>query len=188
MVDSKKDEKKQDIKEDIKDKKKESKSKTKEKKFFSKKETSDEIKQRLELEVKEAKENLLRVVADTENYKKRVEREKEDFKKFANESIIKKLLPVIDNFERAIESKEASKESIIEGVNLVLKDILKLVKEFGVEEIEAVGKEFDPNFHQAVTYEISEDKEDMVLKEMQKGYILNNRLIRPSMVVISKKE
>lgn len=131
----------------------------------------------------------LRAMADIENLKKRFRKEKEDLGKFANESIIRELLPVVDNLQNAISFAEGANASasMLEGINLTLKMLLELLKKSGVQEIKAVEEAFDPNFHQAVMHEDTEDKKaGIVIKELQKGYLLNERLIRPSMVVVGK--
>lgn len=148
----------------------------------------------LETALKEADKNydsFLRVSAEFDNYKKRTVREMNDFRKFANESLLKDLLPVVDNLERALDSSGSEKkaDSIAAGIELTLKEILKILDRFGVKPIEALGKNFDPCFHQAVLQEETSDQADnMVLKEFQKGYMLHDRLVRPSMVVVSKAQ
>jgi molecular chaperone GrpE len=139
---------------------------------------------------KQAYDRMLRAAAEHENHKKRIERENQEFRKFANESLIKDLLPVIDNLERAVESSgtgHATGDAIVEGVKMTLKEIHKVLERFHLKPLESEGKPFDPNFHQAVLQqETAEHPENVVLKEMQKGYILHDRLIRPAMVVVSK--
>ncbi len=153
---------------------------------------SDDLEARLETALKTADKNydsFLRVSAEFDNYKKRTAREMNDFRKFANESLVKDLLPVVDNLERALASSEDNGEtdSIKEGIQLTLKEILKILDRFSVTPIDALGKNFDPCFHQAVLQEETGDQaENTVLKEFQKGYMLHDRLIRPSMVVVSK--
>jgi len=137
---------------------------------------------------KAAHDRLLRVSAEFDNYKKRTRREIDDFRKYANEALIKELLGVVDNLERAVESsKEASEDSqLLEGVNLTLKEILKIFEKFNVKPIEALEKEFDPAVHQAVLQEASENHaENTVIREFQKGYTIHDRLLRPAMVVVS---
>lgn len=155
----------------------------------------EEMESRLESLEQEAKENhdrFLRASAEFENYKKRAAREMNDFRKFANENIVKAMLPVIDNLDRAIESSgEAQKSvsSVVEGVNMTKKEILKVFEQFGVMPFESLGESFDPGFHQAVMQEESEDHPDnTVIKELQKGYMMHDRLIRPAMVIVSKKK
>ncbi len=137
-------------------------------------------------------ERFLRVTADFENYKKRMEREMNDFRKFANESLIKELLPIVDNLERALAAQHGEDEDALEGmrqgVEMTLRGLMDSLKKFGVVPVETLEKPFDPNFHQAVSQEQSERyPENTVCQELQKGYMLNDRLLRPSMVVVSKK-
>ncbi|MBW2593067.1 MAG: nucleotide exchange factor GrpE [Deltaproteobacteria bacterium] len=146
----------------------------------------------LETALKKADKNydsFLRVSAEFDNYKKRTAREMNDFRKFANESLIKDLLPVVDNLERALDSSDNDEKTdgIAAGIELTLKEILKILDRFGVKPIEALGKNFNPCFHQAVLQEETSDQADnTVLKEFQRGYMLHDRLVRPSMVVVSK--
>jgi molecular chaperone GrpE len=161
-------------------------------------ETIDSLKdmeERVESLKKEAAENhdrMLRVAAEFENYKKRAAREMNDFRKFANENFVKAMLPVIDNLDRAIESSSDDKNantSVVEGVNMTLKEILKVFEEFSVKPFESLGKTFDPSLHQAVMQQEAETyPENTVLKELQKGYMIHDRLLRPAMVVVSKKK
>lgn len=135
-------------------------------------------------------DTLLRLQAEVENTKKRLNREKEDFFKFANETLILRLLPAVDNFDRAIASVKHTEESdaIMEGVKIVLNQLHVILKDYGVEAIKALGVKFDPHMHEAVAMvETDEHPEDTVTEEIQKGYTLNGRLIRPSIVKVSKK-
>ena len=144
----------------------------------------------LEKEAKESYDRFLRVSAEFENYKKRAAREMNDFRKFANESFIKAMLPVVDNLDRAIESSsndDHAQNSVLEGVNMTLKEILKVFEQFNVKPFESLGKAFDPALHQAVMQEETDDHPDnTVLNELQKGYMMHDRLLRPAMVVVSK--
>ena len=146
--------------------------------------------QELEIASKENYDRYLRVSAEFENYQKRAAREQTEFKKFANESLIKALLPIVDDLERALESTPKGSDSvdaIRQGVSLTLENIGKVFDNFNVERIEAMGEPFDPTFHEAVMQENDADHPDnTVIREFQKGYLLNGRLIRPSMVVVSK--
>lgn len=146
------------------------------------------------LEEAEAKQNeahdrLLRATADFENQKKRSEKQMDSFRKFANESIIKELLTVTDNLERALSVSDSENEceKVFEGVNLIYKDILKVLENNNAKPIDALEKPFDPAFHQAVLQEETDEfPEGVVIKELQKGYLLHDRLVRPAMVVVSK--
>ena len=142
-----------------------------------------------EEEAKEIYDRLLRVSADFENYKKRAAREMEDYRKFANQSLLKEMLSVVDNLELAINSSndgEKPDQSLIEGLNLTLNEILKVFEKFNVKPIEARGKTFDPAFHEAVMREETDDyPENTVISEFQKGYLIHDRLLRPAMVVVA---
>ncbi len=131
----------------------------------------------------------LRLSAEFDNFKKRCARENADFKKFANETLITEILPILDNLERAIESCgdiDESNKGLIEGVDLTHKGILNVFEKFGVTRIDAVNKTFDPAYHQAVMREETDDHPgNTVINEFQKGYLLHDRLVRPSMVVVS---
>lgn len=146
----------------------------------------------LEQEAKEAHDRFLRVSAEFENYKKRAAREMEDFRKYANESFVKAVLPVVDNLDRAIESSSNdghANRSVVEGVDMTLKEILKVFDQFGVKPFESLGKAFDPSFHQAMLQEETEEHPDnIVISEFEKGYMIHDRLLRPAMVVVSKKK
>lgn len=143
-----------------------------------------------EQESRQNYERLLRVSADFENFKKRSFRETDDFRKYANELLLLELLTVVDNLERAIQSTCGENNEagcVIEGVEMTLKALLKIFERFSVKLIEAVGKPFDPNFHQAMMQESSDlYPENTIISEFQKGYMLHDRLLRPSMVVVSK--
>jgi len=162
-----------------------------------KKKKKDEAPEELHKAIAEKEESLkelnnkyLYLQADFENFKKIKAKEKQDLLKFGNEVLIKELIPVIDNLERAIEHAEKSEEGkgIIEGVRITLNEFLKVLERSGVERVDAVGKKFDPNFHEALFQEEREDMEpETVTSELQKGYTLNGRLLRPARVAVSKK-
>lgn len=162
------------------------------KKKRKKEEIIEELKQKLAESQKESeqlKERLLYQQADFENFKKLKAKEKQDALKFGNETLVKELLPVIDNLERAIEhaSKTEESRSIIEGVELTLGGFLKALEKFGVTRVEAKGKEFDPNVHEAVAQEESTEKAPgTIITELQKGYVMHGRLLRPAMVTVAK--
>lgn len=143
-----------------------------------------------EQEAKELYDRWLRLSAEVENYKKRMEKEKGELYKFANENIIKDLLPVLDNLERALEhGKESDNfKALLEGVELTHKALLTVLEKYGVSRVEALGEAFDPTSHEAVmVQEDAQRPEGEVIAQMQMGYRLHNRLIRPAMVVVSKK-
>jgi len=141
-------------------------------------------------ESKETYDRLLRVYAEFENYKKRTAREMEDFRKFANESILREILVLVDNLERAVDSSGDQSDTdscVVEGVHLTINEIKKVFEKFSVKPIDALKKPFDPNFHEAVMQEETDDHPDnIVLREFQKGYMIHDRLLRPAMVAVSK--
>ena len=127
----------------------------------------------------------LRLMADFQNFKRRTEKEKSDIYAFANEKIISELLNVIDNFERALAAGDAA-DSFYQGMEMILKQLLGVLEKAGASEIKALVEDFDPNFHNAVMTEDSAEYESgKVTEVLQKGYILNNRVIRPSMVKVA---
>lgn len=143
----------------------------------------------LEERLSEAEERSLRTAADAENFKKRLQREKEEQTRYANEAFIRDLLPVIDNLERALEHSQvgSNEGGLVEGLNMTLKGFVEALARFGCTPVEAMGKIFDPNFHEAVSQEETTNHEDnTVLRELQKGYMLKERLLRPAMVVVAK--
>ncbi len=137
-------------------------------------------------------ERVLRTTADFENYKKRAAREREEATKFANESLIKKLVTVLDNFDMALaaagtQPAEAS-QSLQTGVAMIHQQLRNVLQESGLEEVDAAGKKFDPNWHEAVSQQDSaEVPEGQVLQQLRKGYKLRDRLIRPATVVVARK-
>lgn len=142
-----------------------------------------------EQEIAETRDRLLRVSADYENYKKRSAREMEDFRKYANQSLLKEMLTVVDNLELAINSAKEEKNTdkkLIEGLNLTRNEMLRVFEKFNVKPIKARGEIFDPAFHEAVMREETDDyPENTVLSEFQKGYLIHDRLLRPAMVVVA---
>lgn len=131
----------------------------------------------------------VRSLAEIENLKKRFQKDKTELIKYANESLIKQLLTVVDNMEKAISASTDgnSVDAVREGVEMTLKGLSDILEKAGVKQVEANGRPFDPNFHEALFEKEDKDSESgTVIQELQKGYILNDRLIRPSMVVVSK--
>ena len=155
--------------------------------------TADEIANLKERAAKadEHWDRLLRQTADYENYKKRAVREKQDATKYANEALLQKLIPVVDNFEAALaaaSSSSASTESLQTGVNMIYVQLKSALADSGLEEIDATDQPFDPNFHEAVSQRESDDTpEGHVLQQLRKGYKLRDRLIRPATVIVAKK-
>jgi molecular chaperone GrpE len=133
-------------------------------------------------------DRLLRTVAEFDNYRKRIDRERRDLSEYAAADVLRELLPIIDNFERALHAPVPPEaEAVRTGVELIHKQMLDLLRKRGVKPIEALGAEFDPNFHQAVIHEISDrHREGEVMEELQRGYMLGERLLRPAMVKVAK--
>jgi molecular chaperone GrpE len=133
-------------------------------------------------------ERYMRLMAEFQNFKRRAAREKSDIHAYANEKIIGELLPVLDNFERALSTKSDDVEGYAKGMELIFTQLKTALEHAGLAEIPAMGEEFDPNVHNAVMTEDVEDIEDNhISKVLQKGYKLNDKVIRPSMVAVVRK-
>ena len=151
------------------------------------KEQTTQKEQTQKVEEEAAGIKYLRLMADFQNYKKRVEKEKGDIYAYANEKIVLDLLDVIDNFERALSHQGEDSSVILEGMNKIYKQLKGVLEKNGVEEIEAIGQEFDPTLHNAVMSEDSDKYEqNKVTLIMQKGYSLNKKVIRHTMVGVAK--
>ena len=156
---------------------------------------SEEELQELFRKAAKADENwdkYVRLTADFDNFKKRAARERTEAVKYANESLVEKLLPVLDNFEAALAAANntsgSNLESLKTGIGMIHTQLKSLLTESGLEEVDASGKPFDPNLHEAVSQQPSTDVEEgHVLQQMRKGYKLRDRLVRPAMVVVAKR-
>ncbi len=149
------------------------------------------LKAQLEEKTKQAEENydrFLRAQAELENYKKRVEREKTSLVKYGNEELIKAILPVVDNMERALDQPPGENpDGLMEGIRITRDQLLQVLEKFGVTPIAAAGVPFDPSKHEAMMQVQSADHEpNVVVSEFQKGYFLNDRLLRPAMVSVAQ--
>lgn len=140
----------------------------------------------LEEEVQDAKDRYLRTLAEMENMRRRQDRERQDLLKYASEKLLQDLLPVLDSFEKAIEAGGAEAgNAIVEGIKMVHKQLTHVLENNGLKAVEATGKPFDPNVHQAIQRIETDDlKQETVKDEFQRGYTLNGRLVRPSMVSV----
>ena len=146
--------------------------------------------QEVEIKAQENYELYTRTYAEMENIKKRGRKEREDLAKFANESLIKEILTSIDNLEKAISHahNDDNTSGLVEGLKMTLDGLMKTLEKSGLKEVEAVGKPFDPNYHEAISQQADDTiAPGHIIMELQKGYLLNGRLIRPSMVVISQE-
>lgn len=157
--------------------------------------SNEDLTAKLEASEKQSQDyydRLLRLSAEFDNYKKRTSREMREVVKYANEKLLKELLSVVDNLERAIvaaSEKKSSDDALLEGVTLTLNEMLKLLERHAVVPVKAMGEPFDPAFHQAMMQEVDNDKpENTVIRELQKGYLIHDRLLRPAMVGVSKKK
>ena len=139
-------------------------------------------------ELDEQKDKFIRLQAETDNFRKRLSREKEEFSQYANERLFKELIPIFDNFERALEDPSNEIKSLKEGLDMILKQFSTFLEKEKVEPIKAIGEKFNPEFHEALTSEESNDhEEDTIISQFVKGYKINNRVLRPSQVIIAKK-
>ena len=149
------------------------------------------LKAQVEEKSKLAEENydrLLRAQAELENYKKRVEREKSSLVKYGNEELLKAILPVIDNLERALDHPPGENpDGFVEGITITLNQLLQVLEKFGLTPVASVGEPFDPSKHEAMMRVESADHEpNTVVSELQRGYFLNDRLLRPAMVSVAQ--
>ncbi len=134
-------------------------------------------------------ERLLYLTAEFDNYKKRVRKEKADYVKFSTERLIKEIIPVLDNFERALEKGTNSDDmkSFIDGIRLIYNQLVGVLKKEGVKSVESLGKKFDPLIHEAISHVPSSEYEpNSIIAEQARAYFLSNKLIRPATVVVSK--
>ena len=146
-------------------------------------ELTDEV---LEEDFNEFKDKYQRLLADFTNYKQREEAAKADFKKYASSNLVEKLLPVLDNFDRALKDQDPE-DGLVKGIVMTRDEMIQVLEKEGLELIESDGCAFDPNLHQAVLAEESDEIEsDHIIETFQKGYKLNNRVIRPAMVKVAK--
>lgn len=143
----------------------------------------------LQREKQALQDRLLRTAAEFDNYRKRMERERRELSEYAASEILLELLPIVDNFERALQAPGGGGEleAFRKGIELIHKQMLDLLRKRGVTPIDALGADFDPKFHQAVIHEASgEHREGEVMQELQRGYMLGERLLRPAMVKVAK--
>ncbi|NLM05377.1 MAG: nucleotide exchange factor GrpE [Tissierellia bacterium] len=137
-------------------------------------------------EVDEVKNQLIRLQADFANYKKRQDKDRELLKYMAIERFVEKLLPVMDNFERAMDSAKESDVSLYEGVKMIYDQMVLVLKDNGVEMIDPLGEQFDPNFHHAIAMEKCEEEHGVIIDVLQTGYMLKDKVIRPATVRVAE--
>ncbi len=158
----------------------------KEKKISGKKEKKD-----WEKEYKELYDKYVRLHAEFENFKRRITKDKQEAIKYANQELIRQILPFVDNLERSLQHADESKniDALKEGIEMTIKDFLKTLEKLGLETIQSEGEPFDPNVHEAIMQEERDDMEpNTVVQELQRGYKLHGRVIRPATVTVSKKK
>jgi molecular chaperone GrpE len=142
----------------------------------------------LRRQVADKQDRLLRALAEVDNVKRRTQREREDYVRYANEGLVRDLLPIVDNFDRALEAARATQEAakVVEGVSLIQRELLKVLERVGVTRYSAVGERFDPNRHEATGRMVSANQPpDTVVAELGAGYMLNGRVLRPAQVLVA---
>ena len=149
---------------------------------------------KMETQLNESRDEYLRLYAEFENYKKRAAKDKEQVSKYANESILLDILPTLDHLEIALKhardnaEDDAPKDGLAEGVEMTLRELIRTLDRYGLSVIEAEGKEFDPEFHHAVSQAERDDMDEgMVVEELRRGYVYNGKVVRATMVAVSKK-
>ena len=158
---------------------------TAKKSFFKKKEKKKDKK---DIQIEELTDRLKRTMAEFDNFRKRTEKEKSAMFDMGAKTIVEKILPIVDNFERGLAAvpEENKEDAFVDGMDKVYKQLMKTLEEAGVKPIEAVGKEFDPNFHNAVMHVENEELgENVVAAEFQKGYTYKETVVRHSMVQVA---
>ncbi len=147
---------------------------------------------RLEADLRDAKDKYVRLYAEFENYRKKAQRDREEVSRYSNEAIVYELLPVLDTLEMALkhagEEREGTKQSLREGVENTLREFHRVLAKFGLKPIEALGRPFDPAYHHAMIQAERDDVEDKtVVEEFRKGYEFHDKVLRPTLVAVSKK-
>jgi molecular chaperone GrpE len=151
-------------------------------------EVAEQSPEELKRQLDEKQDRLLRALADTENVRRRAQRDREEYVKYANESLLRDLVPVLDNFDRAIAAARAAGATgtVLEGIELIQRELLRVLERHGVTRYSAVGQRFDPSRHEAVARVVSpEQAPDTVVAETAPGYLLHGRLLRPALVAVA---
>lgn len=145
--------------------------------------------EKLREEIKRHQNDYLRALADLDNYRKRKEEEFERFKEYANEGLLAELLPVLDNFDRALSSTdEKEKDNFYKGMEIILRQLKEVLEKRGLKGYDSLDKEFDPKFHEALGYRETDEKPpNTIIEEMAKGYLLKDRVLRPAKVIVAKE-
>ena len=142
----------------------------------------------LKRQLQDKQDRLLRALAETENLRRRTQRDREDYVKYANETLLRDLIPVLDNFDRALAAARSAGESgtVVSGVELIQRELLRVLERAGLTRYSAVGERFDPTRHEAIARVVSAERPpDTVVTETAAGYLLNGRVLRPAMVAVA---
>ncbi len=145
-----------------------------------------ELLRQKEEEINDLNNKIMRLQADFLNYKKRTEKEKEESVNFGIQAVITDLLPIIDNFERALDSATNKEDSFYKGIEMIKDQLYDLLEKYNIREIKALGEKFDPNVHHAISTVDSKEEAGTVIEVYQKGYLMEDKVVRPSMVIVSK--
>jgi len=139
-------------------------------------------------EIKRVSEKNIRLLAEFDNYKRRTQQERSDLLKYEGQSLAKSLLPILDDLNRTLEIDEKTESNaIMEGIQLIVNKLDKILIDLGIEAFDSIGEEFDPDRHEALMSEKSKEKENVITKEFEKGYVYNDKILRHAKVVVSKK-
>ena len=142
----------------------------------------------LKRQLQDKQDRLLRALADTENLRRRGQRDREDYVKYANETLLRDLIPVLDNFDRALAAARAAGQggNVLNGIELIQRELLRVLEKAGLSRYSAVGERFDPTRHEAIARVVSADSApDTVVHETAAGYLLNGRVLRPALVAVA---
>ena len=139
-------------------------------------------------EVKRVSEKNIRLLAEFDNYKRRTQKERSDLLKYEGQSLAKTLLPILDDLNRTLEIDEKTESNtIMKGIHLIVTKLDKILVDLGIEAFDSIGEEFDPDRHEALMSEKSKEKENVIIKEFEKGYVYNDKILRHAKVIVSKK-
>lgn len=139
-------------------------------------------------EVKRVSEKNIRLLAEFDNYKRRTQKERSDLLKYEGQSLAKSLLPILDDLNRTLEIDEKTESNaIMKGIHLIVTKLDKILVDLGIEAFDSIGEEFDPDRHEALMSEKSKEKENVIIKEFEKGYVYNDKILRHAKVVVSKR-
>ena len=141
---------------------------------------------KIELELKETKDKNVRLLAEFDNYRRRIIEERHNNQKYEGNQIFKNILPILDDIDRVLLLKNIKEESVIDGINLIKNKFLNILNEHGVKTYDSLGKSFDPDFHEAIMMKKSKKKSNTIIEEYEKGYLHHDRVIRHSKVIVSE--